>query len=338
MHLAAERGYKGFLELRERYWAALSEAEQVQAVTEGEAVYARFGDAAAEPRLALAMRREQKRMTGSRTGFAGNPLLGSRAVPPVAGHHLVDAAGGTCRRRQRDTAACGNRPPVPHSGGGSAAGCPGAEDRRCSAAPDPGTTLTRLPARAGAASVPILPGCCPTGACTGTLAKRHDLRHPCGAGWRRIVRPTAALRPFPDSLGLEAIQVTRTPKIVLLPLAVSAALVGCGKTEAPAKDATASTPAPAQATQYTLDESKLPAYNAFQPSDLDTSKDACGAFGDYVNSKWLAANEIPGDRTSWGAFTILDERSVAVQHQLAEQVAQVKNPNHIEKIVGDLPT
>jgi predicted metalloendopeptidase len=27
---------------------------------------------------------------------------------------------------------------------------------------------------------------------------------------------------------------------------------------------------------------------------------------------------------------------VAVQHQLAEQAAQVKNPNHIEKIVGDL--
>ena len=148
--------------------------------------------------------------------------------------------------------------------------------------------------------------------------------------------PRPSPRPFPDSLGLEAIKVTRTPKIVLLTLAVSAALVGCGKNETPAKDATASTPAAAEATNYTLDESKLPAYNAFQPSDLDTSKDACGAFGDYVNSKWLAANEIPGDRTSWGAFTILDERSVAVQHQLAEQVAQVKTPNHIEKIVGDL--
>jgi len=72
MDLAAERGYKGFLELRERYWAALNEAERAQAVSEGEAIYARFGDAAAEPRLALAMRREQKRMTGSRTGFAGN--------------------------------------------------------------------------------------------------------------------------------------------------------------------------------------------------------------------------------------------------------------------------
>jgi len=130
--------------------------------------------------------------------------------------------------------------------------------------------------------------------------------------------------------------MTRTPKIVLLSLAVSAVLAGCGKNETPAKDAATPAPATAEATTYKLDDSKLPAYNAFQPSDLDTTKDACTAFGDYVNSKWLAANEIPGDRTSWGAFTILDERSVAVQHQLAEQVAQVKNPNHIEKIVGDL--
>ncbi|SFR82017.1 endothelin-converting enzyme Metallo peptidase. MEROPS family M13 [Stenotrophomonas maltophilia] len=130
--------------------------------------------------------------------------------------------------------------------------------------------------------------------------------------------------------------ITRTPKIVLLSLAVSAVLAGCGKNETPAKEAAAPAPAAAEATTYTLDESKLPAYNAFQPSDLDTNLDACTAFGDYVNSKWLAANEIPGDRTSWGAFTILDERSVAVQHQLAEQVAQVKNPSHIEKIVGDL--
>lgn len=133
--------------------------------------------------------------------------------------------------------------------------------------------------------------------------------------------------------------IARTPKIVLLTLAVSAALVGCGKNETPATDSAASTAAPATpaaaATEYKLDDSKLPAYNAFHPSDLDTSLDACNAFGDYVNSKWLAANEIPADRTSWGAFTILDERSVAVQHQLAEQVAAVKNPSGIEKIVGD---
>ena len=83
--------------------------------------------------------------------------------------------------------------------------------------------------------------------------------------------------------------MTRTPKIVLLTLAVSAALVGCGKTDTPAKDATASTPAATdQATTYKLDEAKLPAYNAFQASDLDSAMDACGAFGDYVNSILLA--------------------------------------------------
>ncbi len=39
----------------------------------------------------------------------------------------------------------------------------------------------------------------------------------------------------------------------------------------------------------------------------------CVDFTGYVNGKWLAANKIPGDRTSWGAFEMLDERSTAVQ-------------------------
>ncbi|MCF7752667.1 hypothetical protein KQ945_18050 [Bacillus subtilis subsp. subtilis] len=90
MDLAAERGYKGFVELRERYWAGLSAAEQAQAVAEGEAIYARFGDAAASPRLNLAMRREQHRMTGSRTGFAGNVKI---LVPGPNG--VVEQIDGT---------------------------------------------------------------------------------------------------------------------------------------------------------------------------------------------------------------------------------------------------
>ena len=126
--------------------------------------------------------------------------------------------------------------------------------------------------------------------------------------------------------------IVSNPKILLLTLAVSAALVGCKKEETPATPAAA--PA-AAATELKLDESKLPAYNAFTAADLDTSKDACTDFGGYVNDKWLNANEIPADRTSWGAFTILDERSVAVQHQLAEQAAAMKNATGIEKIVGD---
>jgi putative endopeptidase len=44
----------------------------------------------------------------------------------------------------------------------------------------------------------------------------------------------------------------------------------------------------------------------------------------------------PGDRTSWGAFEMLDERSTAVQRQLAEQAAAMKDATGVEKIVGDL--
>ena len=129
---------------------------------------------------------------------------------------------------------------------------------------------------------------------------------------------------------------TRTTNTLLLPLAIAAALTACGKKEQTTPTAGAQTTASEAAPAYTLDESKLPAYNAFQASDLDTAVDACTDFGTHVNGKWLAANEIPGDRTSWGAFTILDERSVAVQHQLVEQVAKLEKPDHIEKIVGDL--
>lgn len=133
----------------------------------------------------------------------------------------------------------------------------------------------------------------------------------------------------------------RNPQMLLLTLAVSAALSGCNKPDAaaPAADAAkteaAAAPAPAATpAELKLDASKLPPYSAFAASDLDASKDACSDFAGYVNSKWLAANEIPKDRSSWGAFSILDERSVAVQHQLAEQAAAA-NGQGVEKIVGD---
>src|SRR6478672_4425463 len=84
-----------------------------------------------------------------------------------------------------------------------------------------------------------------------------------------------------------------------------------------------------------IDESKLPPVNRFAPSDLDKSKSACSDFGGYVNGKWQAANEIPGDRASWGAFDMLDERSIAVQRQLAEQAAADPAATGVEKIVSD---
>ncbi|MET0580884.1 MAG: M13-type metalloendopeptidase [Pseudoxanthomonas sp.] len=125
---------------------------------------------------------------------------------------------------------------------------------------------------------------------------------------------------------------------MLLSVAVGLALAACGK-----KDE-AATPAPAAATAATttepaalkLDESKLPKLNRFLIGDLDSTKNACTDFGGYANGKWLAANAIPGDRASWGAFEMVDERSTAVQRQLAEQAAADTTASGVEKIVGDL--
>ncbi|KLJ01787.1 M13-type metalloendopeptidase [Luteimonas sp. FCS-9] len=124
------------------------------------------------------------------------------------------------------------------------------------------------------------------------------------------------------------------PKRLLLTGAVVLALSACSGGQdaaAPAADA----PQTAQAPAFHLDEASLPPYNRFLIDDLDTTKNACADFGGYVNGKWLAANPIPGDRSSWGAFEMLDERSTAVQHQLAQQAAEHSDATGIEKLVGD---
>jgi len=129
--------------------------------------------------------------------------------------------------------------------------------------------------------------------------------------------------------------IARKPQILILSLAVAAALAACAKKEeaAPAPDTAAKAPA---ALELKLDESSLPGVNRFQLTDLDTTKSACADFSGYANGKWLAANAIPSDRTSWGAFEMLDERSTAVQKQLAEQAAAHPGATGVEKIVGDL--
>lgn len=68
MDLAAERGYRGFLVQRERYWTQLDEAARARAVEEGQAVYDRYGDASARPRIDRELRLARRKITGSRTG------------------------------------------------------------------------------------------------------------------------------------------------------------------------------------------------------------------------------------------------------------------------------
>ena len=123
------------------------------------------------------------------------------------------------------------------------------------------------------------------------------------------------------------------PRLLLLSAAVALAVSACKRDAAPAAEAA---PAPAaEPKALTLDEGKLPPFNQFQFADLGDSKSACTDFAGYANGKWLAANAIPGDRTSWGAFEMLGERSTAVQHQLAEQAAADTGATGIEKLVGD---
>lgn len=89
MDLAAERGYAGFSGLRERYWSQMDETERARALEIGRAVYADYGDAAAQPRLANVLRRARRQMTGSRTGFTGNLQI---YIPGPSGDIQIDGS------------------------------------------------------------------------------------------------------------------------------------------------------------------------------------------------------------------------------------------------------
>jgi len=105
-----------------------------------------------------------------------------------------------------------------------------------------------------------------------------------------------------------------------LAVAIAASLSACGKHDA-AADATAAAP---PATPK-LDLSRIDAPNvAFSIADLDSSIAACDDLNGFVNSKWLKANPVPADRTSWGSFEALGERSLAIQHALVQQLADAK--------------
>ena len=124
------------------------------------------------------------------------------------------------------------------------------------------------------------------------------------------------------------------PKFLLLSLAIAGIVAGCQRDATPAT--TVAEGAAPEVPAFTLDESTLPGVNSFKAADFDANGNACTDFGAYVNGTWLAANPVPGDRTSWGAFEMLDERSQAIQRQLAEHAAAIEGATGVEKIVGDL--
>ncbi len=127
--------------------------------------------------------------------------------------------------------------------------------------------------------------------------------------------------------------IVRKPQLLMLSLAVTAALTGCPQKQE-ATTAPAAAPAPAAATPAPAAE--LPPTAAFAIGDLDTSKNICDNLADFVNSKWLAAHPVPPDRTTWGSFEMLTERSLAASKQIAEAAAAKPDATGVEKLVGDI--
>ncbi|GLQ46871.1 peptidase [Dyella lipolytica] len=109
-------------------------------------------------------------------------------------------------------------------------------------------------------------------------------------------------------------------KPLILAASVTFALAACGKQEqaaAPAPAPAASAPAAASTTA-----SAAKPVSVFDANELDSSINACQDFNGFVNAKWIAANPIPSDHTSWGAFNQLAEQSLNTQHDLVENAAK----------------
>ncbi len=100
--LAAERGSKRLLVIREKMWGELTPQEQAQVSDRGQAFYARYGDAVAKPRAEAEIRRFARNMTGSRVGYrnqmmesGGGPINGAFAndIGSNAAAYIVSIAG-----------------------------------------------------------------------------------------------------------------------------------------------------------------------------------------------------------------------------------------------------
>ena len=122
-------------------------------------------------------------------------------------------------------------------------------------------------------------------------------------------------------------------KHLTLALAVAAALTACKKDDA----AAATTAAPPEAAKLSIDLAALPEQPHFRAADLDPAAPVCQDLNAHVNGKWLAANPVPADKTTWGSFEMLGERSLAVQKQIIEAAAKSQNAaGSNEQKVGDI--
>lgn len=121
-----------------------------------------------------------------------------------------------------------------------------------------------------------------------------------------------------------------------LTAAIAASLVACGGAD----------PTPHAAADTTAGGDPPPAFDpsqlstplvSLQRADLDPSIPACTDLNAFVNRKWLQANPVPGDQTTWGSFEILRERSLEVQHALVRRAAESgAAADPVQARIGDL--
>ena len=79
-----------------------------------------------------------------------------------------------------------------------------------------------------------------------------------------------------------------------------------------------------------------PAEQRLDPAVFDKTTPPCQNLFQHVNANWIKAHPIPADRTSWGAFEMLDERSLNAQHDIAEHAANARSaPGSLEQKIGD---
>ncbi len=100
--------------------------------------------------------------------------------------------------------------------------------------------------------------------------------------------------------------------------ALAFAAAGCGQAKTPPAEAADTGP-------------------VFDISELDTAVSPCTDLDTFVNAKWVAANPIPPDRSQWGTFEALAERSLDDQHTIVTEAAaqaDAAKPGSIEQKIG----
>jgi putative endopeptidase len=111
-------------------------------------------------------------------------------------------------------------------------------------------------------------------------------------------------------------------KPLALAVGLALAAAGCGKnadqSSAPAASTAPAAGASAPATATSTAAAPAVKKNPFDVSEIDPGLNACADLNGFVNAKWVAANPIPEDRTRWGAFDQLAEKSLNTQHDIVD--------------------